>query len=378
MKKGKYFAFLSISLALAACSPPGEEAQLARLEMQREALTEKIEALKAEIALKARPHQTPEKIMDVRISLLEKGLFQHFIQVQGTIESDNNILVAPMSSGVVKKIHTTNGKKVTKGQLLAELDGTILESSIAEVENGLKLANTIFERQQRLWDKKIGSEIEFLQAKTNKEGLEKRLATLKEQLKLTKIFSPISGTVDGVFIKEGEMGAAGMGAFRVVQLANLKIKVDLSEIYISRINKNDKVHVRIPVIGKEFDLSVNTVSQVINPDDRTFQIEVNIPKTAEDIKPNMLAVLIINDYSNPEALTVPVNIVQETDAEKFLFVASEASGEWTAYKRVVTTGKDHEGRVEILSGMQEGEHVVTVGYQNLSDGQKLAVKREQE
>ena len=378
MKKGKYLALLGIGLMLAACGPPSEEAQLARMEMQRDALIEKIETLKAEIALKARPDQKPEKIMDVRISLLEKELFQHFIQVQGMIESDNNILVAPMASGIVKKIHATAGEKVTKGQLLAELDGSILESSIAEVENGLKLAKTIFERQQRLWDKKIGSEIEFLQAKTNKEGLEKRLATLNEQYNLTKIFSPISGTVDEVFFKEGEMGAAGMGAFRVVELSNLKIKVDISEIYISRINKNDKVHVSIPVVGKEFDLSINTISQVINADDRTFQVEVNIPKTAKDIKPNMLAVLIINDYSNPKAFTVPVNIVQETGMEKFLFVASERDGEWTTQKRIVTTGKDHEGRIEILSGLQEGEHVVSVGYQNLSDGQKLAVTREQE
>jgi len=283
-----------------------------------------------------------------------------------------------MASGIVKKIHTTAGNKVTKGQLLAELDGSILESSIAEVENGLNLAETIFERQQRLWDKKIGSEIEFLQAKTNKEGLEKRLATLKEQFKLTKIFSPISGTIDEVIIKEGEMGAAGMGAFRIVELSNLKIKIDLSEIYISKINKNDKVHARIPVIGKEFELSISTISQIINPDDRTFQVEVNLPRNEQSIKPNMLAVLIINDYSNPEALTVPINIVQETGVEKFLFVASKVDGKWATQKRTVTTGKDHEGRIEILSGLQENENVVTVGYQNLSDGQKLAVTKEKE
>jgi len=378
MKKGKYLALLGIGLILAACAPGGEEALLAKMEMQRDALTEKIEVLKAEIASKAQPDQKPEKITDVRISLLEKELFQHFIQVQGTIESDNNILVAPMASGIVKKIHTSNGQKVTKGQLLAELDGSILESSIVEVENGLNLAQTIFERQQRLWDKKIGSEIEFLQAKTNKEGMEKRLATLNEQYKLTKIFSPISGTVDEVIIKEGEMGAAGVGAFRVVELTNLKIKVDLSEIYISRINKNDKVHVRIPVIEKEFDLSINTISQIIDPDDRTFQIEINFPRNEQGVKPNMLAVLIINDYSNPEALTVPINIVQETGTEKFLFVASKIGEDWTTQKRVVTTGKDNEGRIEILSGLQENESVVTVGYQNLSNGQKLSVTKDQE
>jgi RND family efflux transporter MFP subunit len=273
----------------------------------------------------------------------------------------------------VKKIHVNAGNKVTKGQLLAELDGSILESSIAEVENGLKLAETIFERQQRLWDKNIGSEIEFLQAKNNKVGLERRLATLKEQYKLTKIFTPLSGTVDEILIKEGEMAAAGMGAVRVVQLSNLKIKVDLSEVYISSIEINDLVHAKIPATGREFDLSVDAVSQVIDPENRTFQIEMKVPKSEVGIKPNMLSVLTINDYTNDEALIVPLNIVQETGQEQFIFVAEQINGEWIARRRSVKTGNSYIDRAEISSGLQEGEYVVTFGYQNLAGGQKLAV-----
>ena len=373
MKNNKYLVLLGMGLILTACGPRGEDAQLAQLEKQRDALTEKIERLKQEIAQKASPGVKLAKLINVRILPVEKGLFQHFIQVQGMIESDNNILVAPQSSGIVKKIHVYAGSKVTRGQLLAELDGSILESSIAEVENGLKLAKTIFERQQRLWNKNIGSEIEFLQAKNNKESLEKRLATLKEQYKLAKIFSPLSGTVDKVLIKEGEMAAAGMGAIRVVQLSNLKIKVDLSEIYITRIKKKDLVHVNIPVTGREFDLRVDAVSQVIDPENRTFQIEMKIPKAEAGIKPNMLSVLTINDYSNHEALTVPVNIIQETGTGKFIFVAEQKNGDWIARRRSVRTGKSYSDRIEVLSGLQEGEHVVTVGYQNLADGQNIAV-----
>jgi len=373
MKNNKILVLLGMGLILTACGPRGEEAQLAQLEKERDALTEKIERLKQGIAQKANPTVKREKLINVKISPVEKGLFQHFIQVQGTVESDNNILVAPQSSGIVKKIHVYAGSKVSRGQILAELDGSILESSIAELENGLKLAKTIFERQQRLWNKNIGSEIEFLQAKNNKESLEKRLATLKEQYKLAKIFSPLSGTVDKVLIKEGEMAAAGIGAIRVVQLSNLKIKVDLSEIYISRIKKKDLVHVSIPVTGREFDLRVEAVSQVIDPENRTFQIEMKIPKSEAGIKPNMLSVLTINDYSNPEALTVPVNIVQETGTGKFIFVAEQKNGDWIARRRSVRTGKNYNDRVEVLSGLQEGEHVVTFGYQNLADGQNMAV-----
>jgi len=373
MKYRKYLALLGMGLIFIACGPRGEEAQLARLEQQRDALTEEIERLKQEIAQKANPGVKQEKLMNVKISRVEKGRFQHFIQVQGTVESDNNVLIAPQSSGIVKKIHVTAGNEVTKDQLLAELDGSILESTIAEVENGLKLAETIFERQQRLWDKNIGSEIEYLQSKNNKEGLEKRLATLKEQYKMTKIFTPLSGTVDEILIKEGEMSAAGMGAVRVVQLSNLKIKVDLSEIYISRIKKNDLVHVKIPVTGREFDLRVDAVSQVINAQNRTFQIEMKIPKSEAGIKPNMLAVLTINDYTNDEALIVPLNIVQETGQEQFLFVAEKLDGDWIARRRSVKTGSSYIDRAEISSGLQEGEYVVTFGYQNLADSQKLAV-----
>jgi len=377
MKNCKYLALLGMGLILAACGPRSEEAQLARLERQREELTVKIEKLKQEIAQKAGPARKSEKVMNVKISRVEKGLFRHFIQVQGIIESDNNVLVAPQSSGIVKQVYVSVGSKVSRGQLLAELDGSILESSIAEVENGLKLAKTIFERQQRLWDKNIGSEIEFLQAKNNKESLEKRLATFEEQFKMTKIFAPLSGTVDEILIKEGEMAAAGMGAIRVVQLSNLKIVVDLSEVYISRIHKGDPVHVSIPVIEREFDLRVDAVSQVIDPDDRTFQVEIKIPKSEAGIKPNMLAVLTINDYTNPEALVVPLNIVQETGQEQFIFVAEQKSVDWIARRRSVKTGESYDDRVEILSGLRSGEQVVTFGYQNLADGQSLTVVTDQ-
>ena len=377
MKNSKYLVLLGMGLILAACGPPREEAQLARLERERDALTEKIEKLKQEIAQKGGPTGKRAKAMNVKISPVEKEIFQHFIQVQGIVESDNNIMVAPQSSGLVEEIYVNVGDKVTRGQLLAELDGSILESSIAEVESGLRLAETIFERQQRLWDKNIGSEIEYLQAKNNKESMEKRLETLDEQYKITKIFAPLSGTIDEVLIKEGEMAAAGLGAIRVVQLSNLKIIVDLSEIYISRIEKDNLVHVNLPVTGREFDLRVNAVSQVIDPNNRTFQIEMKIPRSEAGIKPNMLAVLMINDYTNQEALMAPLNIVQETGTEKFIFVAEQNNGEWIARRRSVETGKSYNDRTEVLSGLQEGEHVVTFGYQNLSDGQSLAVIADQ-
>jgi RND family efflux transporter MFP subunit len=373
MKKITLLLILGAFL-LTACGPRDKQSQLQRMERQRDALNEKIEQLKAELAQSSSGQpQMSEKLMYVAVKQTNPLVFQHFIKVQGTVESDNNILIPSQTSGIVKKILVDEGDRVTKGQLLAELDGAIYESSIAEMENALDLANTIFERRKRLWDKNIGSEIEFLQAKNNKENLEKRLETLNEQYQLTKITSPINGTVDDIMIKEGEMAAAGRGAIRIVQLSRLKIVAALSENHISRIKKNDIVSVEIPVLGLNFENSIGSVSQVIDPDNRTFDIEIEVPREQKNIKPNMLAVVTITDYTNPQAIVVPQNIIQKTGTENFLFSATKENGRWIASRKVVQTGENYNDRVEILAGINPGDFVVISGFQNLADGQRVSV-----
>ncbi|NOR12170.1 MAG: efflux RND transporter periplasmic adaptor subunit [Candidatus Aminicenantes bacterium] len=373
MKKITLLLILGVFL-LTACGPRDKQSQLQRMERQRDALNEKIEQLEAEIAQSSGGQpQMSEKLMYVAVKQVNPLVFQHFIKVQGTVESDNNILIPSQTSGIVKKILVDEGDRVTKGQLLAELDGAIYESSIAEMENALDLANTIFERRKRLWDKNIGSEIDFLQAKNNKENLEKRLETLNEQYQLTKITSPINGTVDDIMIKEGEMAAAGRGAIRIVQLSRLKIVAALSENHISRIKKNAIVSVEIPVLDLNFENSIDSVSQVIDPDNRTFDIEIEVHREQKNIKPNMLAVVTITDYTNPQAIVVPQNIIQKTGTENFLFSATKENGRWIASRKVVQTGENYNDRVEILTGINPGDFVVISGFQNLADGQRVSV-----
>lgn len=372
MKKIAFIIPVLITLLISACGPRDKKNELARLEAQREALSARIEKLKAEID-QGTDGSSREEIAYVRAIQVQPGLFEHFIQAQGTVESDNNILIPAQSNGVVKKIHVRQGDRVSKGKLLAELDGAVLESSIDEVTHALGLLTTIYERQDRLWKKNIGSEIEYLQAKNNKENMEKKLETLKEQYELTKIYAPISGTVDDVLIKEGEMAAAGRGTIRIVQLSRLKIKVHLSENYISKISIDDPVKVQIPVIGKEMELTIDAVSQVIDPNNRTFQIEIRVPAREKDLKPNMLSVVTINDYTNSDALTVPQNVIQDTGAGRFLFVAEKQNGEWIARRRTVTLGENYADRVEIQDGLSAGEFVITLGFQTLADGQPVSV-----
>jgi RND family efflux transporter MFP subunit len=361
--------------ALMSCRTSDPSAEAARLEKQRDALTAKIELLKTGASARAgtRPAAV-EPPAAVQIETIRPAAFRHVINVQGVLESEKNILVSPLSPGAVRKIHVRIGDRVAAGQLLAELDASVLQSSIAEVETSLSLARTIFEKRERLWKKNIGSELEYLQAKTGRESLEKRLATLNEQLAMTKITAPLAGTIDDILIKEGEMAPAGFGAFRLVQMSRLKVRAALAENFMTRVRRGDPVRVRIPVVDREYDRLIEAVSQIIDPRNRTFQVEVFLPGGDDRIKPNMLAVLTISDYSKQDALTVPSNIVQETGVDKFLFVAEPKDGGWIARKRTVRTGMDAAGRVEILEGLAAGEIVVTFGFQKLADRQPLTVR----
>lgn len=375
MKRNLVIIGILSLLLVPACRRGDRQAELDRLEAQREAIDKRIEQLRAEISRENGP-AAEDPLAYVRGAQVRPSLFKHFIQVQGTVESDNNILIPAQANGIVKRLYMRPGDRVTAGQLLAELDGAILESSLAEVQNALSLATTIYERQARLWDKNIGSEIEYLQAKNNRENLEKRLNTLQEQYRLTKITSPINGMVDDVLIKVGEMAAAGRGAVRIVQLSRLKIEASLSENYITRVRKGDPVRVVIPVAGRTLDLTINAVSQVIDSNNRTFNIEIRLPARERDLKPNMLAVVTINDYTSPQALTVPQNIVQETGDSQFLFVAEKENGRTIARKRTVTPGEAYDNHLEILAGLASGETVITFGFQTLADGQPVSVQSE--
>jgi RND family efflux transporter MFP subunit len=376
MKKIVVLLTLSVMLSFIYCGQKNDRARLRKLEAEQQKLSTEIQALKNKL-LKSGQTEVGEQHPYVDVKAVEEIPFHHYINVQGTVESDNNILIPAQSSGVVKKIHVTEGEKVRKDQLLAELDGAIIEKGLEEIRVNLELARTVYHRQSRLWEKGIGSEVQYLQAKTNKEALEKRLAATEEQYKLTKIISPISGSVDEILIKAGEAVAAGFGTIRVVNLSDMKITAQLSEDYIRQVKVGNPVEIELPVLDNAFESRIVAVSQVIDPRNRTFPIDVAFPTRAEGIQPNTLAVLTINDYSNLSAKSVPVNVVQKTEKSHFLFIArpstSDASQPWTVEKKTVRIGKTWENRVEILAGLRAGEYIIVQGFQDLADGQKVQI-----
>ncbi|MFW6137073.1 MAG: efflux RND transporter periplasmic adaptor subunit [Candidatus Aminicenantaceae bacterium] len=365
-----------ILCVLSACGRGDNQSELEELIKKRDALNEKIARLRTELSPGARGERVPEPV-PVQIMEAVPQKFQHFITVQGNVETESNILVSPQAPGLVRTIHVQTGDRVEKGRLLAELDASVIQRSMEELKTGLELARTVYERRARLWEKNIGSEIEYLQSKNNKEALEKKLQTLQEQYQLTLITAPQSGTIDEVMIKEGEMAAGGFGAFRIVKLSRLKVTASLSENHIGRIQPDSIARISVPAAGVEFEQRLHAVSQVIDPGNRTFQIEIRVPRGIENLKPNMLAVVEVNDYTNPQALAVPRNIIQKSGADSFLFTAElkGENGSRIARRRMVETGEDHQNMIEITSGLNPGEHVIVFGFQNLEDGQKITVNR---
>jgi len=297
--------------------------------------------------------------------------FKHYIQVQGIVESDNFVLVPPEVSGIVKKICVKEGDRVNSGQLLIELSSDIYEASLDALKKNLELQTAIYQRRERLWEKKIGSEVEYLEAKYAKENLEKEVQTAEEEFKQTRIVSPIDGTIDDILVKKGESATMGVGAVRILNLSGLKITAGLSEQYINRVKKGNDVLASVPIIDKEYSLKIDNVSQFIDEDNRTFEVEISTPIEEDVLKPNMMVILKINDYSNPEALTVPQRVVQKINSEKFLLVAVAAEGQWLARKRHVKTGISYQNRIEITEGLSEGEMVITEGAENLVEGQPV-------
>lgn len=348
-----------------------KKARLEELKAQQADLAQEIQKLEAEIA-----EENPEAVATVRpkevsVSELTPRKFDHYVQTQGHIESEHNVLVSAEMMGVITNVYVTEGQSVSKGQVLAQIDNSVISRNIESMEAQLELATSVYERQKNLWDQKIGTEVQFLQAKTNKESLEKQLASLREQKDKTRIKAPTSGTVDDVMVKVGENIAPGMPAVRVVNNSQLKIQAPISEAYVTDIRKGDRALVRISELNKEVEAKVTFVGRTIDRLSRTFNVEVALPSDP-DLRPNMTATVKIVFHTDPNAVVVPVNIVQEINGEKVVYVAEQEGSRLVARRKVVTIEGVYGDQAHV-SGLSAGDKVVTVGYQGLNDGDTITI-----
>jgi membrane fusion protein, multidrug efflux system len=371
-----YITIFFAALTLGACSKETEsseekKAQLADLKKQREELDSKIKALEKDLNSKGGTAASDQKVKDIAVTSAAASVFNHYIDVQGKVDSDKNVQVSPETGGVILKVNVQLGDKVRKGQILAELDGSVLAQSIEEVKAQAAFANTMYEKQKGLWDQKVGTEVQYLSAKNNKEALENRLSTLQRQYAMTKVKSPIDGTVDEVRFKQGEAVMPGFPMFRVVNLSDFKVVAEVAEAYLGEINVGDEVLVNLPDANQNIKGRITDKTNTIDVMNRTFKIEVALKGQNMALRPNMIAKVKVNDYSNKKAIVAPVNTVQESDGGTYVYLAEKSGNGYKVKKQAVKTGKSYLDKVEIIEGLEAGDLIITAGFQDITAGQLI-------
>jgi RND family efflux transporter MFP subunit len=311
----------------------------------------------------------------VSVSTIKDTLFNHYLEVQGSVNTKENILVQPEFSGTLTSLTVKAGQHVSKGQILGRVDDAGLSQQLASLQNQYALAKTSFERQKNLWDKKIGSEIQYLQAQTQMVSAQKGVAQIQAQLAKTVIKAPFTGTIDEVFVEKGQVVAPGtpQGLMRIVNLGNMYVSTSVPETYIGKLKVGDQVDVFLSSLGKTYKGKVRQVGNFINPNNRSFGIEVGVPNPENLLRPNQVAKLKIIDYVSKNAIVVPSNVVQEDgEHNKFIFTVANSNGKTgTAKKVLVKTGQSSDNVTEILNGLSTNDVIVTEGVNSISDGMKL-------
>lgn len=370
------FKFLPIILAatlvISCAQEEGVEAmktKLAELKNQVGAINTEIKTLETEIS-KLDPEfaSANKKSILITTAAARKGEFTHFVEVTGSVLSKKNVSISAETAGRILEVPAMEGMRVTKGQILARIDSETIQRNIEEMENSLELATTIFQKQERLWGQKIGTEVQYLEAKNRMEGLQKNLASMKTQLDKTYVRAPFSGTIETVQVRIGELVQPGVPMFEFVGESDLYIQADVSESYVGVLGKGDTVMVDFPSLKKSITSRVSAVGGVINPNNRTFKVEVALPNTA-DVKPNMISVLKIRDYQNSTSVLVPAHLILADNQGDYVFVVENQ----TAQKKYVKRGLTANNETEILEGLTGSETLVDKGFREVGDNFSVTI-----
>ncbi|HLN54308.1 MAG TPA: efflux RND transporter periplasmic adaptor subunit [Lentimicrobium sp.] len=366
----KLTSVLLILLVAVSCGPTDKNKELEKLKKQHSKIETQIKELEAELNKEKEPLL---RTVAVEINEVKTEPFSHFLEVQGRVDGEDNIGVSAQMPGVITAIYVNEGDRVKKGQVLAQLESSALQQQYESAKTQLDFATSVFNKQKALWDQQIGSEIQFLTAKNNKETAEKGVAALKEQLEMSKIKSPINGSVEEVNLKIGQMAQPGMPALRVVNFSQVKVVADIAESYADMVKPGAKAIITIPDLKKDIEAKVDFTSKYINPVNRTFLTEVRLKPGEAEYRANMVARVRINDYSNPNAVVIPVSLIREAGDGRFVYVAENVKGQIQAKRKAVEVGRSYNGMSEITKGLKPGDKLITKGYNNLVEGQPLKV-----
>lgn len=374
--KMKFIIAVFAFLLFQACSqsPANEESinkEISKYKKEILEIDSKIFNLKAQLK-EIQGSNNLEHIQKVVVKNIKPERFVHYFEASGSVEAVNQAFISPEINGRIKKIFVVEGQKVKKGQILAKLNTSVTDNTINEIESSLELANLLFKKQKQLWDKKIGSEVDFLNAKNNKNSLENKLNTIKSQKNMAVIKSPIDGTVEMISFKEGELASPGMQFMLIVNLNSVYINADISESYISKLKVGDSVQLKTSAYP---DMIINTnihrVGNVINTQNRTFRIQLLLDNKDELLKPNLTTVLKLKDYENNLALIVPSIILKQDMKGTYFYTVIEKNKTKIAKKVYTETGMSQNDKTIITKGISEGSNVIIKGYNLVADGDKV-------
>lgn len=369
---------LSIAVILVSCGGNIEEQKKAKLaELKEKAITidHEIKTLENELAELKTGEGESGKI-PVYVETLKQQLFEHFVIVNGVVEPVEEAKISPEVGGQIVKVAVKKGDRVNAGQLLVELNKSVTERGIQEVNTALELATKVYDKQKSLYDQNVGSEIQYLEAKSAKESLERKLETLKAQLAMAVIKAPFSGIVDEVYVKEGELGAPGAPLLHLVNLKRMKVKANLAENYLPKIDEGDMVKVSFPTFPDILlSMPIKQIGNVVDYKSRTVPLELEFANANESIKANQIALVNLKDFEDTKAIVVPSLVVKQDSKGEFLFVvANDEQGEAIAKKVYVNTGLSFRERTMIKSGLAEGDQVIVSGFNLVGNGSKVTIK----
>lgn len=370
MKTNFVLLLTVVAITMVSCGgkTSGEDLskQLETYRQQQAEINQKIENLQNQLN---QSENAGAAEVPVVLEKIETTTFNHFFDASGSVVAVREAVISPEINGQIREIRVKEGDRVSKGQLLAKLNTDVIEKNIEEVKTSLDLASDVFERQKRLWEQKVGSEIQYLEAKNNKANLENRLATLQTQFEMAEIIAPINGVVEKVHQKKGELASPGMQLFYIVDLSEMYIRADVSERYISAVHYGDIVQLTFPSIP-EFSLKVpvSRTGNVVNKNNRTFEVELRISNSNEQIKPNMVAVLNINDFSADNSIVIPSRLIKEDLKGKYVYTAVNENNKYVARKRYITPDRTYYDKTRIVEGLTEGEQLILEGHNRVSDG----------
>ncbi|WP_370086192.1 efflux RND transporter periplasmic adaptor subunit [Ekhidna sp.] len=381
MQKIKFIITLTIlsAIAVACGSASGEQGLAAKKKKLKELQDQSIE-LKTQISqleeeIKAEDPDFSEKKSAILVSVneLTKKPFKHAVEIRGAVASKKNVMLSAEAMGKIETIHVREGQNVSRGQVLVSLDADVVRNNIKQVKTQLDLANQVFERQERLWKKNIGTEVQYLEAKANKESLESQLAMLNAQLGMMIVKAPFDGVVDNIPARIGEVAQPGWPLVRLVNPNDVYISADVSESYLGKFSRNQEVEIYFPSQNKRVTSKIKSVGQTIKSENRTFELEIELPKLNFPAQPNQVVVLKLVDYSNAQALVVPTEVIQGDNGGNYVYVVSQKDGEQVASKKHIKLGVSHDLKTEIVGGLNEGDKVVVKGHRDLSDGVEISI-----